>query len=64
MCICEKCACRLDKSCAYYESYVKSNLAAATEYSANRQFGGEYDPYLEAITKANEELTCEYCEEI
>ena len=62
MCICEKCACRND-GCSYYESYVKSNIAAATEYGANRLLGGEYDPYLEAITKANEELTCEYCEE-
>jgi len=35
MCICEKCACR-NAGCSYYESYVKSNIAAATEYNADR----------------------------
>lgn len=62
MCICSKCKCRHDY-CSYYENYVKSNITAAFEYNADRQFGGESDPYLAAISKATEELTCEYYEE-
>lgn len=61
MCICERCDCKSE--CSYYEAYVEKNVKAVVEYSASVQLGGDRDPYLETISKAVDELTCEYFEE-
>ena len=50
MCICEKCACSRDHACSYYESYVKSNIAAAAEYNAD-SLAGNMIPILRLLPK-------------
>lgn len=61
MCICKNCGCKSE--CSYYEAYVARNLEAAEEYSASVQFSCERDSYLEDITRALENFTCDYFEE-